>query len=220
MRAPSLVGQRFGRITVISQEPSLKYSNCTRARWLCECICGTRTIVFTVNLKNGGTRSCGCLSREVKAKVHKIHGDCSGGRPMPEHDAWGSMIQRCHNTKDHRYKNYGGRGITVCRRWRRSYISFLSDVGRRPSQKHSIDRRDNSLGYTPSNVRWATNKEQCRNTRRTKVLTVAGVTDCLMGWQERTGIDYRTINGRLRRGWDVEKAVTMRPDRTRKLCRA
>jgi len=218
VKAPSLIGKRFGRITVISQEPSLKYSNCTRARWLCECICGTRTIVFTVNLKNGGTRSCGCLSREVMAKVHRIHGDCSGGRPTPEHDAWAAMIQRCHNPKDHGYKNYGGRGIRVCCRWRRSYVTFLSDVGRRPTLQHSLDRKNNSLGYTPRNVRWATRKEQARNRRGLKFVTVNGVTQCVAAWGEETGVNQITINGRLRRKWPTDKAVSLPPDKTRKAC--
>jgi hypothetical protein len=114
------------------------------------------------------------------------------------------MKERCTNTA---FKNYGGRGISVCQRWADSFEVFISDMGPRPSPKHSIDRIDNDGNYEPGNCRWATNLEQARNRRTNRVITLDGESLCLVDWAKRTGVDHRTISERLRKGWDERRAV-------------
>jgi len=117
------------------------------------------------------------------------------------------MRERCGNPKNAAYSLYGGRGITVCDRWRDSFEAFLADVGRRPSPVHSLDRIDNNLGYAPSNVRWAPRSVQQRNRRNNAWLTVIGVTRLRIEWSEVAGIPYNTLGWRLRAGWFPEHAI-------------
>ena len=116
------------------------------------------------------------------------------------------MIGRCCNSNDPSYNNYGGRGISVCKRWH-SFSAFFEDMGRRPSRHHSIDRINNDSDYEPSNCRWATQSEQANNKRSTVTLTVDGETLSLTAWAQRTGIPAPTIRKRLKSGWDDKKAV-------------
>jgi hypothetical protein len=112
-------------------------------------------------LKRGWTQSCGCLQKD-RAKDNAKHGKTGS----PEYHAWSAMIQRCTNPKTKQYKDYGGRGIRVCQKWKCSFESFYADMGPRPSKAHSIDRKDNDGNYEPGNCRWATEREQKMNTRQ------------------------------------------------------
>lgn len=122
-----------------------------------------------------------------------------------------NMIQRCHNHKHPKFHLYGGRGITVCEEWRgrRGEAAFLDHIGPRPSNRHSVDRIDNALGYAPGNVRWATQKQQMQNTRRNRLCSVAGVTLPIAEAKRATGIS--TIRYRLSNGWSERDAVTVPP---------
>lgn len=134
------------------------------------CTCGVIVERRIYCVTRNQTRSCGCLKRETSARVgraRKIHGD---GNKCPEHWAWAGMLGRCYNIKNKDYANYGGRGITVCDRWRHSYVAFLDDVGRKPSNKHSLDRIDNNGSYSPTNCRWATRTVQSRNRRTARAM--------------------------------------------------
>jgi hypothetical protein len=113
-------------------------------------------------LRIGHTKSCGCLIRERIGAVRKTHG-LSGTK---EHRAWKAMLTRCLNPKSIGFENYGGRGISVCEEWARSFSAFLTHVGAAPSAEHTIDRIENDSGYKPGNVRWATRSEQMRNRRK------------------------------------------------------
>lgn len=136
-------------------------------------------------------------------------------RHRPEYRIWANIVQRCTNPKRREYHRYGGRGITLCQEWRKSFATFLAHIGERPSKKHSIDRINNNKGYEPGNVRWATSKEQSRNQEKTLLITAKGKTLCLTEWAHETGIPLVTIHSRIRKlGWSGEKAVTV-PQRGR-----
>ncbi len=125
-----------------------------------------------------------------------------------EHIIWTNMKQRCTNPKNPAYHNYGGRGITVCDRWLHSFSAFLADMGRRPTKAHEIDRIDNESGYAPYNCRWVTVKENCRNRRGNRIITVNGTSMVVTDWAIRSGINRKTIQTRLADGWPEERAVT------------
>lgn len=149
----ALAGQKFGRLTALERVGTKR--NC--AVWRCSCECGGAKIVGSDQLRRGQTQSCGCLRTEALT----VHGDCKSS----EYKAWTQMKGRCNNANGKNWKDYGGRGITVCVRWQNSYADFLADMGRKPSPQHSLDREDNDKGYSPDNCRWATKKEQVRNRR-------------------------------------------------------
>lgn len=169
MKPSSHDHERFGRLVVIGEAPSEmrsypgRPSHRTR-RMLCVCDCGTEVTTNLNFLKMGKTTSCGCFRKELVSRTFRKHGETIGGRTS-EYCIWKGMRQRCDNPNNDDYKNYGGRGITVCDRWSESFEAFLADMGRRPSPQHSIDRIDNDGDYEPGNCRWATPIEQRRNQR-------------------------------------------------------
>jgi hypothetical protein len=118
------------------------------------------------------------------------------------------MIARCTNRNNNRFGQYGGRGITVCQRWLESFVSFLDDMGVRPSSEHSIDRIDNDGNYEPGNCRWATRVEQSRNTQQNMIIEAFGRRQCLQDWSIETGIGRGTIRWRVVNGWSPEMALT------------
>lgn len=124
-----------------------------------------------------------------------------------EYRVWRSMIERCYQRTHPKYPRYGGRGITVCKRWRKSFFNFLADVGRRPAPKMTIDRENNDGNYEPGNVRWATAKEQARNRSSNRIVALNGERTSLIVACEKLGLRYGTIKRRLQRGWDETKAL-------------
>ncbi len=170
----------------------------------CICACGNETDVFVGNLVRGHTKSCGCVRRENESKI--IHGHARSNAQSKEYSAWRHMKERCENPKATFYKHYGGRGITLCERWR-VFENFLADMGQCPPD-HSIERKDNNLGYSPDNCRWATQTEQCNNKRTNRIITFNGLSLTLMQWSRKTGINRGTINSRIvRDGWPLERAL-------------
>lgn len=196
-----LTGQRFGNLTV------LEYRG--KSTWLCRCDCGTEREVRGDHLRYGHSHSCGCLQGPIK------HGHAKGGSRPAEYRAWMNMRQRCKNEADQDFANYGGRGITVCERWQ-EFASFYEDMGPRPSPDHSLDRIDNDGPYSPDNCRWATRQEQQRNTRRNKLLTYKGKTQCIAEWADEIGLSYQGLLYRLRTYEDVNRALTKEPQRRRR----
>ena len=150
-------GQTFGKLVVVERGPNSKNGH---AKWVCECSCGNSTVVFASNLKSGHTTSCGCVNTEVITK--------HGGWDSPEYQSWKSMIQRCTNPKASSYPRYGGRGITICEAWLNSFKQFYEDMGPRPSLGHTLDRKNNDLGYYKENCRWANAIEQANNKTQRK----------------------------------------------------
>lgn len=195
MKAIDLTGRRFGRLCV--KEKSL-----TPYKWICECECGNKKEVWMYSLINGVTKSCGCISIE-KAKGRAIHGK-SG---TSEHNIWKTMKQRCYNQNLASYKRYGARGIVMDNLWKNSFSNFIKDMGYRPSSKHSIERIDNNKGYSKSNCKWATMKEQCGNRRNSVFITLNGETKRMSEWCEYFCIKLSTVYSRINRNsnWDYER---------------
>ena len=131
-----------------------------------------------------------------------------GDSYRPEYQIWVVMRRRCEDVKHVSYSRYGGVGVTVCPEWRRNFAAFFSYVGPRPTPKHTIDRIDNSKGYEPGNVRWATHKEQARNKKSTRLVTFEGKTQTVPDWARDLGIGESTLRNRLNNGLTVEKAFS------------
>jgi hypothetical protein len=195
--------QRFGRLIVIQRMNSDKHRN---SRWLCQCKCENEIIVRTHSLASGKTKSCGCLAREKTIQRLTKHGHSQNDKT---YKSWQYMKARCTNPDYQYYQNYGGRGITVCDRWKNSFLNFLADMGNRPTDKHTIERINRNGNYCPENCCWATRKEQARNTRRNRLITHNGKTQCIAEWSEEIGILWRTLHSRIYNyGWSIERALT------------
>lgn len=160
-RLKDITNQRFGRWLVLG-DPHVERD---KMRWQCRCDCGNEKAVAGSDLRSGLSQSCGCLIREKSARLNTKHGHAvkhDGTPPSPEYTAWTSMINRCECENYKGWHRYGGRGITICERWRTSFENFLADMGPRPTPQHSLDRYPNNDGnYEPDNSRWATKKQQC-----------------------------------------------------------
>lgn len=186
-------GQRFKMLVVLRFSHMHKRDG---AFWICKCDCGLIKTVSRNALRNG-QRTCGCEGRFFK------HGKCNSA----EYSVWENIIQRCTNPKAPSYRNYGGRGISVCLRWR-SFENFCADMGPRPQPKLQIERIDNNGDYAPQNCRWATKRDQTRNTRRNHALSFRGKTMCLTDWAAEVRISAKTLSNRILSGWPTTRALT------------
>lgn len=195
----NLSGQKFGLLTVTRLADPIG----GHTTWECVCDCGAKTTTRSSSLTRGSTRSCGCLQKKVASNTFKKH----GGASSATYKSWACMIQRCENPKATGYRLYGGRGISVCDRWRNSFENFLSDMGERPYGT-SIDRINSYGNYEPSNCRWANDFMQLNNTSRNRFIVHDGLTLTLAQWSERLGVNRNTVGRRLREGWDEIRAVT------------
>lgn len=160
-RFKDMVGQRFGRL-LVTEFVEVRGGH---ASWRCICDCGATTTVYGHHLRHRThpTQSCGCLARETMETNH-LNATTHGMTKTAEHHIWNAMKQRCANPRDTGFKYYGGRGITVCDRWLESFEAFYADMGPRPPGL-TLERRDNSQGYSPENCYWATHTQQQRNRR-------------------------------------------------------
>lgn len=192
-------GTRFGRLTVLREDPVRPSPG--KVHWICRCDCGSETSPLVSDLRSGNTRSCGRCVHPTQT-THGLSHRCS------EYTTWASMLDRCRNPASTYYSRYGGRGITVCGQWQR-FENFYADMGDRPSPDHSLDRIDNDGPYSPENCRWATRSEQGQNKCNNRWITYNGRTMRIAEWAEVTGIPVRAIKVRLGvHGWSLERALT------------
>lgn len=197
-----LVGSVFGRLTVVSAQGRNADG---RWLWACRCECGSTKNVAGRRLTGGLTKSCGCLHREVARATQLRH----GGVGTLAYRRWAHIIQRCLNPNDSNFHHYGGRGITVCERWL-DFANFLTDMGQ-PPEGMTIERENNDGPYSPENCVWATRQTQMRNRRVTRWLEWNGDKRTVSEWADHIGMARKTLRGRLKRGWEVERALSEKP---------
>ncbi len=199
----NILGDKFGLLTAIEKVTRLiiktgKY----RTYWKCNCECGGFKTVWSHSLIAGITKSCGCL--EIKNRMRfTTHNKTQSS----EYSIWRGIIGRCCNEKHPSFKNYGGRGITICNEWKESFENFYRDMGDRPINT-TLDRKNNNLGYYKENCRWVDWKIQHRNKRTNHLVTYKNETKTLQEWSEIYKINKSVFCGRLKLGWDIEKALT------------
>ena len=198
MPARNLTGQRFGYLTVLERVGSSKSNTAT---WLCRCECGNEVVRVSQYLRakhRTHPRSCGCHHGN---ETHKQ-------AQTPLYNVWVNMRRRCVDSSDKDWPNYGGRGITVCDRWMRSFQNFHDDISAGYKKGLTLGRVDNDGPYSPENCRWETPKQQANNRRSSKfVETPKGrmtVTEAARAY----GLKKVTLEARLGRyGWPLEKAL-------------
>lgn len=180
-------GDRFGMWTVV--EP---YFSARRA--ICRCDCGSYADVQRSNLTSGASKSCDCVRR---VEVRLIDN--------PTYRSWHAMVSRCTNQNDRSWRHYGGSGVSVFHEWL-DFSAFVAYMGERP-QDTTLDRIDNSRGYEPGNVRWASAKRQSRNRSCTLTASLDGTRVAVADLAEERGLSPGLVSQRLRSGWSLDKAI-------------
>lgn len=177
-KAMNLVGRSFGRLTAV-----VRNRVDGKTYYYCTCSCGGVSCVEHSRLVGGVTKSCGCLARETTSRIKRKHGHTvTENRHSRIYQCWSNMKRRCYDENNVAFHNYGGRGISVCDRWRNDFEAFLKDMGDMPDGL-TIERIDKNGNYEPDNCRWATTGEQSRNTRDNLFLSCLGVSKCITDWE-------------------------------------
>ena len=199
-----LQGQKFHNWTVVRRADAPPGVTSRAAYWWCRCACGHERAVRGTGLTRGRSKSCGCDKRwRMTCRLTK-HGRARSSLYRIRQ----YMLQRCYNPKHTNYRDYGGRGIKVCDRWRESFENFLADVGERPSPKHSLDRIKNDGDYEPGNCRWATRKEQHRNMRSNIRLVVNGRQVCLVDLENLPNATRHNLKKMLAEGMTGDEMLS------------
>ena len=201
-----LTGQRFGKLTVIKYAGQAKDNH---ALWLCQCDCGSEPFaVPSNNLKRSHTTSCGCVRDQILREFAPKNGT-HYKRYTRLYNIWANIKRRCDDQNYPRFKDYGGRGITVCDEWKDNFEVFYEWAMSNGYQENlSIDRKNNNGNYEPSNCRWATDVEQANNKRNNHYLTYGKETHTMTEWSRITGISYGTLSYRVNKcSWDIEQIL-------------
>lgn len=204
-----LTGQRFGRLVALKYEGRTKSY---QSRWLVLCDCGNQTIVLAGALKSKKTQSCGCLQRERTSKAKTTHGlyHDQNRRRSKLNRVWCTMKERCQNPNSKSFKDYGGRGITICDEWQKYQPFFVWAMLHGYQEGLQIERMNNDGNYEPDNCRWATKKEQGKNKRNNITISFNGKTQILREWADELQVDRRLLEARVKRGWPPERILTVR----------
>jgi hypothetical protein len=188
MRRIDLQGHRYNRLLVVDS-PHVGTTKHPKVKCLCDC--GNEVMVIKDKLRSGHTKSCGCLNIEMIGSLNASHGKCD----TSEYRAWAGMLTRVGNDKERGWHRYGGRGITVCERWKHSFENFLTDMGIKPTKKHSIERVDNDGNYEPDNCKWGTCIEQANNKRNNVKIVFESVAYSPRALSEKLGVPIKTAYG-------------------------
>jgi hypothetical protein len=201
--SPDISGQRFGHWTALHRDG---YIYGKQIAWVCRCDCGTLSLLGGSNLRRGETTNCGCQQRKALGDRARKHGKITHRL----YRTWLAMHDRCRRPAHEAYPRYGGRGIAVCAAWG-DFDAFLADMEASWRPGLTLDRKDNDGPYSPDNCWWASKHEQARNKANTRFLTFNGETRPLAAWAELLGLTRPALETRLRKGWDLERAMTTPP---------
>lgn len=219
-----LTGKRFNRLLVLERSGSyIDSTGRKRPLWKCLCECGNVCVKKAKSLQSGDAKSCGCYNKELCAQRIKAFNKITDHSYVIKHNMshtrlhniWNNMKQRCYNPNNTGYYVYGAEGKTVCDEWldkEKGFINFYNwsmSYGYRDDL--TIDRIDGSKGYSPSNCRWVTMKEQSNNTRQNCLIEYKGKKQTIAQWAEEKGMVFNTLRTRLIRGWNIERALTEKP---------
>jgi hypothetical protein len=194
-----MIGEKFGRLTVLKVDRIVRCGKYV----LCKCECGKTKTVFLGSLKQGKTKSCGCLNSELSSARRKTHGLTK----TRTHNIWVNMKARCGNPNNPAYELYGARGIKVCKSWDDSFESFLNDMGKCP-ERMSIERINNDKGYNKDNCKWASHKEQSNNRRSNIHISYLGKSQTAMQWSKELNIPYDRLLYQLKANdFDLNKII-------------
>lgn len=193
-----ITGKKFGRLTVIEDSGQRKYGSVI---WVCSCDCGKTVFVDGYSLRTGRKKSCGC---------YKGTGNLKHGMSKTRlYRIWESMLTRCENKANVSYRLYGAKGVTVCDEWHKfqPFAEWALSNGYEDSL--SIDRIDNSKGYSPDNCRWANLSEQANNRSCTIIIEKDGESKPLATWCKELGLSYALVYNRIHKmGWSFDRAIS------------
>jgi hypothetical protein len=203
-------GDRYGRLLVLAE--GVKKGNVQH--YICACDCGGFIQPRKYALKNGTTKSCGCLAQENRSHIGKSHATHLASN-TPLYYTWIDMRRRCTKSSHHAFNYYGGRGISVCPEWANDFAQFAKDMGEKPSPEYSLDRIDVNGDYTPKNCRWATAEQQSNNLRSNTRIIWCGQDLTVTQWARKVGCHDTTLFQRIRSGWCPTK-ILLTPIRKQK----
>lgn len=200
MKFEDLTGKKFNKLTVLER---VCKENTKQTYWICRCECGKETITTSAHLKNGHTKSCGCIQKEVVKKYFTTHNMTN----TKLYKVWRAIIDRTEYSSNKRYKNYGDRGIKMCKEWRKDFKNFYNwAINNGYKEGLTIDRINVNGDYEPNNCRWVTWEEQENNRTNNHYITYKVETHTMKQWSEILGIKYSTLSNRLNSyNWDIER---------------
>lgn len=209
-RAAVIMGQKFGRLTIVEDLGSVQHGKTKRVKVKAICDCGKEYEGIYSTIKNGGINSCGCLRREMAREWGRERRFMHGLSKHPLMKIWANMIDRCHNINNKFYHNYGARGVSVCEGWRSDFKSFYDwciSNGWSKGLEIDKDKKGDGLLYSPDTCSIITKNENNRSKRTNINITYNGVTKCLADWAAEYKINFGTLKSRLSRNWTIEQAL-------------
>lgn len=201
-----MTGVQVGRLSVLTfSDPDYWYGS--EVTWICVCSCGNMTLVRGSKLRDGSANSCGCYRKERMVKANYKHGNASRSGLSREYKVWSGMLDRCYYEHNVGFEHYGGRGISVCDKWKDDFSKFLADMGKCPPG-YSLERIDVNGNYEPCNCKWIPLSDQQKNMRKTVRIEWNGEVKILADWSKLTGIDHTTIQRSIKRGLTLGEIIS------------